>query len=39
MFAGKTGFTHFVQDLDALQNHIRELAEENRRLRGEEVQS
>ena len=33
MFTGKTGFTHFVAELDALQKHILELDEENRRLK------
>jgi len=32
MFTGKTGFKHFVTELDALQNYIRNLDEENRRL-------
>ena len=33
MFKGKTGFAHAVEDLDALQKHIEDLAAENRQLK------
>ena len=39
MFKGKPGFTHAVEDMDALQKHISELAEENRRLKESHLDS
>jgi len=33
MFTGKTGFKHFVADLDALQKFVADLAEENAQLK------